>query len=561
MCGIYSLLNTNLKQSELKKIFKLFLNGSKRGPDNSKFDVMTVPMAIVGFHRLAINGLNAKSDQPICIDNVVLICNGEIYNHKELAELINVTPETDSDCEIIIHLYKKFGIDKTLQMLDGVFAFNLFDIGKGKMFVSRDPFGVRPLYESYYETNNIRNYIFSSTLHTITSYIKDYVYSGNSYSIKQFTPGTYKVFYFVNELEWQFVKQTTYYKASSITENPYITENIALQYIKTSLENAVRKRVNNCERDIACLLSGGLDSSLITSLVNRYYKEKTGRPVETYSIGMEGSQDLKHAKVVADFLGTKHTTVVVSEDEFFNAIPDVISHIETYDTTTVRASVGNYLVAKYITENSDAKVIFNGDGSDEVCGGYLYFHYAPNNIDFDIECKRLLNDIHFFDVLRSDRTISSNGLEARTPFLDKRFVNTYLSIPSLLRYNTTKEHCEKYLLRKAFDDNITLPKNVLWRTKEAFSDGVSTQTKSWYEIIQERVEDISSLKTKRVYNLHNPPKTTEQRYYRDVFNKMFYNNDTIIPYFWMPRFVNATDASARTLSIYKDKNVVSNVET
>ena len=323
--------------------------------------------------------------------------------------------------------------------------------------------------------------------------------------------------------------------------------------INASLHQAVKKRVFTCDRDIACLLSGGLDSSLITSLVNKYYKEKTGKKLKTFSIGMNGSEDLRYAKMVADFLQTDHTEICLAEEDFLDALDNVIMNVETYDTTTIRASVGNYLVSKYITEHSDAKVIFNGDGSDEVTGGYLYFHCAPNHIEFDLECKRLLNNIHFFDVLRSDRTISSNGLEARTPFLDKHFVNTYLSISSQLRYKTNKR-VEKYLLRKAFDNDVTLPKEVLWRTKEAFSDGVSKQTKSWFEIIQEHIDPIiGDIDINTIENCHNKPTTKEQLYYRNVFTKYYGENYKLIPYFWMPRFVDATDASARTLNIYKTK--------
>lgn len=186
------------------------------------------------------------------------------------------------------------------------------------------------------------------------------------------------------------------------------------------------------------MLSGGLDSSLITSIVNKCYKERadydTLPPIETYSIGLEGSEDVKYAEKVAEFLGTKHTSIEMTEKEFLDSIPEVIYHIESYDTTTVRASVGNYLVAKHISQHSDAKVIFNGDGADELCGGYLYMHYANNPKVFDGECRRLLEDIHYFDVLRSDRSISDNGLEPRTPFLDKRFVQAYLSIDDTLRY-------------------------------------------------------------------------------------------------------------------------------
>ena len=329
------------------------------------------------------------------------------------------------------------------------------------------------------------------------------------------------------------------------------TEVDATTIIKNSLMAAVKKRFLTTDRPIACLLSGGLDSSLITALVHKLTiaEDKTKR-LETYSIGLNGSEDLKYARKVADFLGTNHTEIICTEEEFLEAIPDVIYNIESYDTTTVRASVGNFLVAKYISEHSEAKVIFNGDGSDEVCGGYLYFHLAPDAIAFDQECQRLLKDIHLFDVLRSDRSISSNGLEARTPFLDKSFVHAYLSIPPNLRF--VKGRCEKFLLRKAFESMNMLPTEVLWRTKEAFSDGVSSQKKSWYEIIQSKMNTQPSVYLSGNALIFNPPKTKEQEYYRYLFERHYKTYSNVIPYFWMPKFTNATDSSARTLNIYEN---------
>jgi asparagine synthase (glutamine-hydrolysing) len=270
---------------------------------------------------------------------------------------------------------------------------------------------------------------------------------------------------------------------------------------------------------------------------------------------MPNSEDAKYARMVANHLGTKHTEIVLTENEFFDAIPDVIKAIESYDTTTVRASVGNYLVAKYISQNSDAKVILNGDGSDEVCGGYMYFHKAPSSQIFDTECHNLLDFIYCFDVLRSDKSISSNGLEPRTPFLDKEFVDTYLSLPAEWRFHAGNGECEKYFLRKSFDRDNLLPKEVLWRTKEAFSDGVSNQKRSWFEIINEKIiekygEQFCNKTNKD--NVHNSPKTPEQRYYRYLFEQNYYNMGHVLPYFWMPKFVNASDSSARTLKEYSD---------
>jgi asparagine synthase (glutamine-hydrolysing) len=243
--------------------------------------------------------------------------------------------------------------------------------------------------------------------------------------------------------------------------------------------------------------------------------------------------------------------MVVTESDFLEAIPEVIENIESYDTTTVRASLGNYLLGKYIAQHSDAKVIFNGDGSDELAGGYLYMRRAPDALAYDKETQRLLRDIHAFDVLRSDKCISSHGLEPRTPFLDRYFVQYYLSIPSGERFSVRQE---KEWIRAAFDVNTTegkpyLPSEVLWRRKEAFSDGVSMTTRSLYQIIQEHVQSKSNKTNKQTYE-HLPPQTPEQAYYRDCFETHFPGLGTIVPYFWMPKFVQATDASARTLDLY-----------
>lgn len=329
------------------------------------------------------------------------------------------------------------------------------------------------------------------------------------------------------------------------------TEEDICNKIQLLLTDAVQKRLM-AEREIGCLLSGGLDSSLISALVNKYYD---GPKLNTFSIGLPGSIDLKYAQTVADHLGTKHHQIEVSEDDFLNAIDKVIYAIESYDTTTVRASVGNYLVSKYISENSDCKVIFNGDGADEACCGYVYLKNAPNSLALQSESERLLKEIHYFDVLRSDRSISSNGLEARTPFLDKAFVKYYLSIPAELKQFDGINRLEKYLLRKSFDNQGLLPNDVLWRRKCAFSDGVSAKKKSWHHIIQGFVDaKISNYEFyKESSNMnHCVPLLKESYYYRKVFESYFGGHEKLIPHFWMPKWTDAIDPSARELDNYQE---------
>jgi asparagine synthase (glutamine-hydrolysing) len=551
MCGIFGIINSDVSCEILNKYFN---EGSKRGPE---FSILkSYNNVTLGFHRLAINGLNQESNQPFEIDNIYLICNGEIYNYKELAIQNDIKLTTDSDCEIILHLYKKFGIEYTLNILDGVFAFILYDLNNKKTYIARDPYGVRPLY--YFSENIVLG--FSSTLKCINNIVN------NQNNIENFIPGNYMIV--DNQtMENKFIKYTYFPCRNVKYEN-----NIKLYYdIINNIENAVKKRViGTTERPIACLLSGGLDSSLIAALVNKEIqnnniKKMTQKKLKTFSIGLEGSEDLKYAKIVAEYLKTDHHEIIVSNEDFFNAIPEVIENIESYDTTTVRASVGNYLIGKFIKENSDCKVIFNGDGADELMGGYLYFKKAPNSYEFDKECRRLLKDIHMYDVLRSDRCISNHGLEPRTPFLDRGWVEFYLSIDRELRYNSSIDNCEKYLIRKSFDIMMPelLPKKILWRTKEAFSDGVSSLKKSWFSIIQDNIEKNYEFKENIIQTIvdykennisNNIPDTHEKGYYRYLFNKDYIGCDHLISYYWMPKYVNANDASARTLDCYNENN-------
>ena len=605
MCGIFTILNGNVSDNSpywdnmgrlinenhsettntshysdrisYSELYTLFLKGKGRGPESSKLIRMGMRV-IMGFHRLAINGLNPESDQPISMDDIHLICNGEIYNYKELYELTGLEPTTQSDCEVIIHLYKKYGMEHTLRLLDGVFSFVLLDqsisVETPLLYVARDPYGICPLYINDYTDNN--PIMISSELKMM--------YSKKSQHIdpRHVSPGTYSEFYLTSGVSptWKIKQKDVVYFVPGITFQQY--PDIAPKYydlvelhkqLRDTFIRAVEKRCECTERPIACLLSGGLDSSLVASIVSNYMAKRNLPQIETYSIGLEGSEDIRNARIVADYLGTKHHEVVVAEQTFLDAIPDVIYAIESYDTTTVRASIGNYLIANYIAEHSDAKVIFNGDGADELMGGYLYMRACPDAIEHDCETRRLLKEIHAFDVLRSNKSVSTNGLEPRTPFLDREFTQTYLNIPAKIRFESTEveeghpfvqdNYIEKRLIRDAFgyvaDDPTThrtngrpfLPDEILWRKKEAFSDGVSKHCRSLFEIIQEYTENIEPYILKNIWrNGNNAPRTSEQLYYRSVFEKHF-PYAQVVPHFWMPKYITSTDASARTLSIYK----------
>jgi asparagine synthase (glutamine-hydrolysing) len=633
MCGIFALLNYEQKYSS-EFIQTQFQKGKARGPEDSIIYKVGHKITF-GFHRLAINGLNAESNQPLVKGDLTLICNGEIYNYKELYELMgsDVMPNTQSDCEVILWLYEKYGIEQTLQMIDGVFAFALLDqrhhLDVPTLYVARDPYGVRPLYTMTLCLQNS----FSPDNHPIPTFVplsgivpieqtSGYYNGGyrhcnestigfaselkmlsdfsNHCSAKQFPPGTYSKYVFSDKVcsEWALAEKNTVYhrtafSATTIYPKPDI-ESYA-KNIQKYLIDAVQKRCLATERPVACLLSGGLDSSLITALVNDFYTSKDPNyKLETYSIGLKDSVDLKFARMVADHLGTNHTEIILTEQDFCNAIPEVIQAIESYDTTTVRASIGNYLLGKYIAKNSEAKVIFNGDGSDELMGGYLYLKNAPDAIEFDRECRRLLRDIHSFDVLRSDKCISSHGLEPRTPFLDRAWTQYYLSISPFIRFlsqfgtipergtnvgigrlscrnnGPTVYSTEKYLVRIAFSRTHfrdskcreLLPQEVLWRRKEAFSDGVSGYERSLYQVLQEYCEKEVPLNGYKTYEemgrkhpsmakvKTNHPKTAEQFYYRSIFEHFYSGYGEVIPYFWMPKYVEAEDASARTLDLY-----------
>ena len=587
MCGIfyYEAVGSDkrIPMSTLHQLQSNFAKISHRGPDNSRFVVNG--QRCIGFHRLAINGLTASGDQPFSLLDCELVCNGEIYNHTNLIEKYGFTCVSDSDCEVVIHLYRLFNGDicATLRELDGVFSLVLIDRERDLVHVARDPFGVRSLYigsSSDYECDM-----------SVASEMKALQHCDR---VEQFPGGCYMTVSKNDQSRFETHLQSYYpdlhlderqevpyiynfgtaLLVEDVNASPEVLETRACVLVRNLFELAVCKRLMS-ERPVGCLLSGGLDSSIVTALVVKFmaqaqqevqqeaHQEAKQSIVDTYAIGLEGSVDLKWARRVSEYLGTRHHEVCLTEQQFLDAIDATVYQIESYDTTTVRASVGNYLVSKYIYDNTDNVVIFCGDMSDEIFGSYRGFTKAPSDHEFARENGRMVRDVRCFDLLRSDKSISGAGLEARVPFADKPFLEFVMSLPPWMkRFGEGAEYAvEKHLLRKAFGS--LLPEDVMWRRKEAFSDGVSGHERTWVQIIKEYVDQrVSDTEVSLANELqkfkHNAPYDKESYYYRTVFERHFPGKGRAetIPYFWRHPFCEGVlDPSARLLKdVYSAEN-------
>jgi asparagine synthase (glutamine-hydrolysing) len=437
------------------------MNLKNRGPDYSHLEIINHLNLILGFHRLAIMDPSVQGNQPFIYETddkvIYSICNGEIYNYKQLIIKYDLAPLSDSDCEILPLLYHKVGMRNLCNELNGEYAFIIVDYNKItkniNVFVSRDRFGIRPLFYSI--TNDGIN--FSSELKGIVSCLKN---NSNNDDVKIFPP---RHFMHINfDKTWKIMSTNNYYQINNKPITLFDLDTSKKQ-IKQIFKQSVIDRLDS-DRPLGCLLSGGLDSSLVASIASSELKKK-GKRLRTFSIGMEGSTDEYYAKKVSQFIDSDHTHVQLDKKEWIDNIINVIKTIESYDITSVRASTGQYLISKWISENTDIKVLLIGDGSDELCSGYMYFHNAPSAEESHQENIRLLEDIHMYDVLRADRGIAQNGLEARVPFLDYRFVDLYLSIDPSLRIPGPGYKMEKWLLRESFNDMETLPLEVLFRKK------------------------------------------------------------------------------------------------
>ena len=541
MCGIFSYFSTSKLDDQTKKEFEFYSNKIQhRGPDMTKKDFILNDTGMLVFHRLSIVDRSDKGMQPFYNEGCYSICNGEIYNHKFLENIYNLKVNSQSDCEVIIPLVKKIGIETVCSILDGVFAFVMVD-NNGDVIIARDPFGVRSMYIG---TNSKGDLCVSSELKGIPV----------GFNVNTFSPGTYSIYRKDSNNKYIKMTQKRYYQYNYPINNKLESRDKITFNINLLLEKAVQKRLIG-DRQIGCLLSGGLDSSIIASLLCKTYQTQK-RKLKTFSVGLKGSIDLYYAKIVADYLKTDHTELILSEEDMLNGIKDDIYHIESYDITTVRASTPMMLLCKYIKENTDIAVIFSGEGSDEASGSYMYFHNAPDEKSFHQETERLLSELHRFDVLRADKSAASAGLEIRVPFLDKQFIKYYMSIDPSLKIPS--KNIEKRLLREAFEN--MLPSEIVWRVKEGMSDGVSSQKKSWFSIIQDYCDEKVDPETYKKYDRMDPPypPNLEALYFRNVFEKYYPGLSHVIPHYWLPKWSgDTTEPSARTLDVYKKSPTIS----
>lgn len=557
MCGIWAFLQAKEPNWNFSRRIGPAVDTLKaRGPDSfgmktfkSEDEVFVVQTA---FARLAINDPSPAGNQPFEDGTLSWMCNGEIYNHKKIESSWNFKVSSESDCEVLGSVWNcnknnasfEQKVDFFHNNVRGVYAFIHIDIEKKELVAIRDPYGVRPLY--YMVGQN--GVFLGSERKSLEPLCED------DDVIQEFPPGVAMMWKLGETQNSLYETSYRFHILEISSSSDFENENTVTKDLYEVLNESVQLRMLS-DRPIAALLSGGLDSTSIAALVHLQLLKEGKSPLKTFSIGLEGSSDLEHARFAADWYGFDHTEIVVTADEMFDCIPDVIKAIESYDVTTVRASVGNWMVARYIAQNTDCKVVFNGDGSDEVFGSYLYFFKAPSDKEYEEEVNHLLNTIHKYDVLRSDRSISSHGLEARTPFLDKKFVDFVRTKHPQLRRPLIGQQMEKILLRKAAKLYFSMPDRIGLRRKEAFSDGVSGGEKSWYQIIQEKIKEKKLVPENWREVLSTMPdwahpQTEEAFYYYYLFLDNYKHVGDPWPY-WMPKWCPETsDPSARTLALY-----------
>lgn len=494
-----------------------------RGPDMSR--VIDTGNGYLGFHRLAIMGLDESGMQPFSLDGNYLVCNGEIYGFRKIKKELEseYTFKSESDCEILLPMYEKYGLSM-FEKLDAEFALIIYDKKTGKLIAARDPIGIRPLF---YAVGKDGEMMFASEAKNLI---------GLADKIMPFPPGHYYA-------DGKFVC----YNDIAKRETPVSADiDTVCRKIHDKLVAGIEKRLDS-DAPLGFLLSGGLDSSLVCSVSSKLMKKK----IRTFAIGMsEDAIDLKYAKEVADYIGSDHTEIIIDKEKVISYLEEVVSILGTYDITTIRASMGMYLICRAIHETTDVRVLLTGEISDEIFG-YKYTDFAPDAEAFQREAEKRLSELYMYDVLRADRCISANSMEARVPFGDLDFVKYVMSIPASMKMNTYGKG--KYLLRRAFEGDY-LPENILWREKAAFSDAVGHSMVDYIKEYAASLYTDEEFEEKRKKYTFAAPFTKESLLYRELFEKYYPGQAEMVKDFWMPNKswenCDVDDPSARVLKNY-----------
>ena len=522
MCSIMGYCGSGATFASFSEAFDKTVS---RGPDDTK--IIDTGNGLLGFHRLAIMGLTPSGMQPFELSGSYVVCNGEIYGFEKQREALKkkgYTFVSDSDCEILLPMYREYGT-AMFGMLDAEYALIIYDGDKGEYIAARDPIGIRPLYYGYDGEGVI---LFASEAKNLV---------GLTEKIMPFPPGHYYK-------DGRFVCYTDIAKVDKVCQDDL--EGVCHQ-IHDKLVAGVEKRLV-ADAKVGFLLSGGLDSSLVCAIAQK----KSDVPIKTFAIGMsEDAIDLKYAKQVADYIGSDHTEIYMTPDDVLSSLETVIAMLGTFDITTIRASMGMYLICKAIHEQTDIRVLLTGEISDELFG-YKYTDFAPSAEEFQKEAEKRIRELHMYDVLRADRCISVNSLEARVPFGDLDFVKYVMSIDPELKLN--KYGKGKYLLRHAFEDGDYLPDSILWREKAAFSDAVGHSMVDYLKEYAESKYTDSEFEERCKKYRHATPFTKESLLYREIFEKYYPEQSEMIVAFWMPnkawKGCDVKDPSARVLSNY-----------
>lgn len=521
MCSI---MGYTAKDIALQDLTKGFAETVSRGPDMSR--ILETPAGWLFFHRLAIMGLTEEGMQPFTLDGSSVVCNGELYGFRPVKESLmekGYTFRSDSDCEIILPLYKEYGVEMFRQ-LDAEFAMVLYDAETDGFIAARDPIGIRPLYYGYSETGHI---MFASEPKNLVGLCK---------KVMPFPPGHYYK-------DGEFVCYCDIAAVDAVCHDDLET---VCRKIHDKLVAGIEKRLD-ADAPLGFLLSGGLDSSLVCSVAAK----KLQKPIRTFAIGMsEDAIDLKYAKEVAEYIHSDHTEIIITKEDVIDSLETVIRLLGTYDITTIRASMGMYLICKAIHERTDVRVLLTGEISDELFG-YKYTDFAPGAEAFQLEAQKRIRELHMYDVLRADRCISVNSIEARVPFGDLDFVRYVMSVDPELKLNRYNKG--KYLLRHAFEGDY-LPLPILYREKAAFSDAVGHSMVDYLKAYAETQYTDDEMKLRAAKYTHAAPFTKESLLYREIFEKYYPGQAEMIVGFWMPNKswegCDVGDPSARVLSNY-----------